>query len=121
MKKVILVITTCVLFSGSCLFAKSDSALASEKLNAATKDLISHHVEFAKASIDRKCEKLKKKIMEFEEQLRLLETCSNQVDAVELNNQRTKLLNKIQKYEDRICNLKLLKSSTEIVDFTDLN
>lgn len=121
MKKLFFVITTCVLFSGSFIFAKSDNTHASEKLNVATKDLISCHVEFAKASIDRKCEKLKKKIRKFEEQLRSYETYSNQIDAIELSDRRTELLNKIQKYEERVYNLKLLKSSTEIVDFTDLN
>jgi len=124
MRKIILLIVLCSLFYSSCVFANSDktpTAPTAEKLNTATKDLISCHVEFAKASIERECEKLNKKIIKFEERLRFLETCSNQFNAIELNNLRTKLLNKIQKYKNQIYNLKLLKSSTEIVDFTNLN
>jgi Xaa-Pro aminopeptidase len=120
MKKVILLIISCVLFSSSLAYSKGENSPACEKLNAATKDLISCHIEFAKATIDRKCEKLKKKIKESEEQLHHLETYSNQIDTENLNKRRTKLLEKIQKSEDRIYNLRLLKSSTEIVDFTDM-
>lgn len=117
MKKIFQLITSCALVSSSLIF--SESNLSTEKLNVTTKDLISNHVEFAKTSVDKKCNKLKKKIKKSEEQLRDLEINAGQSDS-KINDRRSKLLEKIKKYENQIYSLKLLKSSTETIDFTDL-
>ncbi len=120
MNKIAILIISCILFSTSFAFARGEITPASEKLDLAKKDLLSCHIDFAKASIDSKCEKLKKKIKKAEGHLRHLEIYSDQIDSVEADKQRTKWLKKIQKYEDRIYNFKLLKSSAEIIDFTNL-
>jgi hypothetical protein len=100
MKKITLLITAYAIFSGTLIFAGK---------SATTKTLVSSHVEFVQTSIDKKCEKLTKKMSKLEDRLN---TNDYQDDK-----QRMKLINKIQRCKEQIHHLEHLKLSTETIDY----
>lgn len=118
MKKLLSLVAALSILSVSPLLAQTEDSEVGEKYHSATKDLVCSHVEFAKAAIERKCKKYKKRIRKLESQLCYLERCGGNADVdIERINDRTELRNQIQMYEERIYNLRLLKSSAEIIDF----
>ena len=104
----------CIIFSSTCLLASSDTT-GNEKYNS-TKELISHHVEFTKITLEKQCKKLKKKIHKLEKKLSALESSSNELNSNELNKNRMKTIEAIQKCEDQIEKLNQLKSSADIIN-----
>ena len=118
MKKVIFLIISCVIASNFSAFAMENKySPAHEKLSTATKNLVSSHVECTKAAIDRKCEKLNKKIKRLEDSLYNLEN-SNEVDIERYS--RTHLINKIQNYKEKIDALNSMKLSLDTINFNSL-
>lgn len=85
-------------------------------MNEAKEMVINSHVEFAKAAIDKKCLKIKEKIKRLERNLYYIENnseCRNTENYI-------KLINKIQKYEEKIESLKLIKLSVDTINFNAL-
>ena len=111
MNNKIIFFLTCILLSGSFVFSEDD------KLNETKKVLISRHAEYAKACIDRKCKKIKEKIKRQQERLHYFDNQSNGMDQIELSRRRIETINKIQKYEEQIDNLRLIKLSVETINF----
>lgn len=109
MNKLILLITTCFIFSSASTFAKSDNFQSA-------KNLISSHIEFAKTTLDKQCEKLSKKIHKLEKKLGSLEASSSEMTSSEFNKRRTQLIEAIQKCEDQIAKLNQLKSTSDSIE-----
>lgn len=114
MKNKLIFLITCVLFFSSFAFSTED------KVNETKEVLISSHLEYAKASIDRKCQKLKKKIRELENQLGELEKHSDGTDKDLIKKIRTENMSEIKKHEHKIDALRLVKLSLDTVNFNDL-
>lgn len=103
MKNKITYILAIIFISGSFLSAETD---VKEAKNA----IISSHTNFAKSEIDRKCQKLQKKIQELEDEL------SHQVSQ----DRRSDIMNKISKYQERLNSLIQLKGSMEALNIKSL-
>lgn len=123
MNKKILLLVNFILLSSSLAFSENDKISVNENLKEVQKNLISNHIEYAKTSIDRRCHSLKRKIKKCEDQLHYLETSRAQnqsTDESQIDKHRINLIDKIQKYENQIDNLKLLKVSSEVINFNKL-
>lgn len=107
-----LIFSTCILLVNSLAFSGQNTVSETKEV------LVSSHTEFAKANIDKKCKKLKKKIKSLEEELSRIESTSDQ-DSQE--KRRIKILDKIQKYEEKIDALRLVKLSFETINFNALS
>ena len=81
--------------------------------------LISSHVEFVKASIEQKCQKIKKKIKKLENELDYLMDYSEEEFSGKMNfeERRKEIMNQIQKYENKIDALKMTKFSIDNINF----
>jgi len=103
-----------VKFLVACALVSISALHANESLNEAKDNLITSQLEYTKAAIEHKCQKLQKKIRKCEDRLAQL----NDEQSVETDNsfkvsQEKKLLKKIQKYEDKISNLYMIKFSMD--------
>lgn len=110
MNNKIVIFIACALLSSSMAFSKDD------KLNEAKNSLINSQVEYTKATIDYKCQKIKEKIKRCEDQLQHWEK-SNEISLIERSK---KTRNKIKKYEDKIDALRLMKLSLDTINFNSL-
>lgn len=89
--------------------------------------MISGQVEFAKAGIDHKCQKIKKKIKDLENRLLSIENRLydrnnkyNEINLEGLNEERLEVINSIKKREDKIDSLRLIKMSLDTINFNAL-
>ena len=93
-----------------------------EAISIAKETMINAQTEFAKAKIDRKCQKIKEKIKALENKMNHIEIQLrvrnlSQESALKLNNRFSKLLNKVKKQEEKIDSLKTMKMSLGAINF----
>ncbi len=99
----------------ACLLFSFGAFAEEIKSNEAKEMLVNSHVEYAKSEIDRKCQKMKKKINSLYRKLHNLNRFSSGED---FNKEQQEEINRrINKYEDRIENLKLMKISLDTINF----
>ena len=121
MKNRIFILLSFGLLSSALIF--SNESEADQRVEDAKNALISNHVEFVRASIDQKCQNLKKKIRKTEDQLHRVNRCQddeNGSNMIGFERQRKELTDKIKKHEDKLEALKAVKLSLEIIDFQSL-
>lgn len=111
MNKIILFLV-CIFTSGTLVLS------AEEKMNETKNVLISSHIEYAKSSIEQRCQKLQKKIKNLENQLNSLEDDAS--GKKDLHKRRKKIMDQMQKCEAKIEALKLTQSSIDTINFKAL-
>ncbi len=90
--------------------------------SVAKEAMIDAQVEFAKAKIDRKCQKVKEKIKVLENRMSYIETKLRKGNLTDesfqkLNEKLSRTVNRIKKKEDKIDSLKTMKMSLGAVNF----
>lgn len=125
MKNKIFSLLASILVSTTLAFSSESRTSVDNTLEEAKEALISSHFEYAKASIERKCQKIKERIKDLEEQLDNLDQSSesdsdsddmdfSDMDEMELKEFRIKkIMNKIKKYEKKLDVLRFLRLSIE--------
>lgn len=84
------------------------------KLIEAKNGFVSSAVEYAKADIDRRCQKIKIKIKRLEQEIHHIQNNPEESDFL------SELISKIKKLEERIDNLRLIKMSLDTIEFNSL-
>lgn len=103
-------------------FVPLQAFAGNQATSVAKEAMIDAQVEFAKAKIDRKCQKVKEKIKALENRMSYIETKLRKGNLTDesfqkLNEKLSRTVNRIKKKEDKIDSLKTMKMSLGAVNF----